>query len=504
MGVIQRQGIKDSIVAYFGVALGALNTLFIYTRIPEEVFGLFQFLVSTALIISMFLQLGMPNVALRFFPIFKTEDNKHHGFLAFLLLPALIGCIVFAIASLLFYPWIQSWLAQQNTDPLVQPFLPFVLPLAFFMVFSAILTQYIKNFLRIVIPTFLESVWVKIATGVLSLLVAYGLLQVVGFVSGIIFAYGVVTLGLLVYLRWLGQLHLKPNFAILDKPLVRRIGIFAFYGVLGSVGSSLMTYVDRTMITVLIPNSGLAETGIFSIVAYIGTTIDIPRKSLERITAPVVANAIEEQNWGHVADLYRRGSINLLIIGALLFLGIWLNIDSVFAIMSNGEKYAAAKDIVFILGISSLIDMTTSINTHIISYSRYFRFAFYVIIILAGLNILFNYLFIKSFSWGIEGAALATLTSIVVFNAAKFLFIYRKFQMQPFTLATFWVILIAGGVYFLASLLPSTGIAILDILYKSAIITVLYLFPILYFKLSPDLNQLLLRVWIPLRKRLRL
>lgn len=503
VGVIQRQGIKDSIVAYIGVALGALNTLFIYTLLPKGVLGLFQYLISTALIAAMVLQLGMTNVTIRFFPVFKTEDNRHNGFLGMLLLPPLLGVLLFVVAFVLLFPSIQTYLVQQGKDPLIQQYLPFLVPLAGFMVFNGLLTQYTKNFLRIVVPTLLESVWLKIATGTLALLFIYGIIQTFGFIAGIVLAYGVVTLGLFAYLRWLGQLSLKPNFLVLNRPLLRQIGIFAFYGILGSVGGSLMTYIDRTMIPLLVKD-GLDANGIFSIVAYIGTAIDIPRKSIEKITAPVVANAIEKEDWQHVEDVYRRSSLNLLIIGALLFLGVWLNMDSVFAVMKNGQDYLPYKNIVLILGISSLIDMVTSINTHIISLSRYFRFAFYLIVVLAGLNVGFNYLFMSKhiLDLGIQGAALATFTSIVVFNTAKFLFIYKVFKMQPFSRATLWILLLAAGVYGIVSLLPSTGIAIADILYKSFIITSLYLTPILYFRFSPDLNQLVLKIWTNAKKRL--
>lgn len=501
MGVIQRQGIKDSIVAYAGVALGAVNTLFIYTRIPADYFGLYNFLLSTSMLLGALLQMGMPNVSLRFFSTFRTEDNRHNGFLFLLLLPTLIAFGIFIIISFIIAPYFQENLIQSDKQ-LIAQFLYYLIPLAFFIAVNGILTYYIKNFLRIVVPTLLDSVWLKVAAGGLSLLLAYSIINLSGFVNGIVMAYGIVTLGLLLYARWLGQLNLRPNFAFLDKPLLRQIRIFALYGILGSVGGNLMTQIDRTMIPLLMEENGTAANGIFSIVAYIGTTIDIPRKSLEKIAAPAVAHAIAENDWAHVGDLYKRTSINLFVIGTLLFLGIWLNLDSIFAIMAEGEKYAPARNIVFILGIASLIDMVTSINTHIIAYSRYFRVAFYIILVLAGLNIGFNYLFIKTFGFGIEGAALATLASIVIFNGIKLFYIYRTFKMQPFSNNIFWVLVIGVLVFIVVSMLPHTGIALLDICYRSLTITILYIIPILYFRLSLDVNHLLLKIWNQVRQRL--
>lgn len=500
MGVIQRQGIKDSVVAYFGVVLGAVSTLFIYPLVPDEELGLFQYLVSTALIVGTVLQMGMPNVSLRFFPTFRTEDKRHNGFLFLLLSPSFLAFIVFILLFILFTPVIQRFLLQQQTDPLILQFLYFLVPLSIFMALNALLAYYIKNFYRIVIPGFLENVWLKVATGGLSLLLAYSIINLNHYIGGIVAAYGVVTLGLFAYTRWLGQLHLRPNLAFLNKPLLRQIGIFALYGILGSVGGNLMTHLDRALIPLLMGEEGTAANGIFTIVAYIGATIDVPRKSLERIASPTVANAIAEGNWAHVADLYKKTSINLFVIGGLLFLGIWLNLKDVFEIMPNGEKYVPYRNIVLIIGIASLVDMVTSINTHIIGYSRYFRFAFYLIVLLAGLNVGLLYVFIKVFNWGITGAALATLVSIMVFNTAKFVYIYFRFGMQPFTKATVGVLLIGVGVFGIVSLLPNLNSAILNILYKSAIITALYVLPILHFQFSPDLNQLVGRFFTPFRK----
>ena len=42
MGVIQRQGLKHTIVSYFGVLIGLFSTIFIYPRVPE-LYGLFIF-----------------------------------------------------------------------------------------------------------------------------------------------------------------------------------------------------------------------------------------------------------------------------------------------------------------------------------------------------------------------------------------------------------------------------------------------------------------------------
>ncbi len=507
MGIIQRQGIKDSIVAYLGAALGAINTLFVYPAfLSQTALGLFQFLVSWAMIVSPFLLLGAPNLVVRYFPIFRDEKKGHHGFLFLMLLLPLAGFTLFCVGILLFRKNILAWLEQEVQEPLMIEYGVYILPLALFVTLNILFINYIKNFFRIVIPSFLDNVFVKIATGLLSFLLFTHLLDLFGFVYGILITYGLVTIGLLAYTSYLGQLHLKPDFSMLRKAAVagisdtaarpqgqtlrKEMAVFGFYGILGSVSGAFMSHIDKGMISLLMGSKGLEFTGIYAIVNYIGTAIDIPRKSLEKITGPVIAQSIQEGDWSNVQKLYIKSSIIQLIAGCLLFLGIWCNLDDLFRIMPNGAVYSPWKAVVFTLSISCLIDMVTGINSQIIAYSRHFRFNFYLAIVLAGLNIVFNYLFIKTFGLGIQGAALATLTSIAIFNIVKYIFILWKFRLQPFTWKTLLVIGVSLFIFLFCTTLPDLGHPLLNILFKSLAITLLYVTALLYFQVSEDFTNL--------------
>ncbi len=488
MGIIQRQSIKDSIVTYVGVALGAVNTLFIYTLIPKEEIGLIEFLISWTMLLSPIIMFGSTNLAVRFFPVFQDAQKGHNGFLFLLLLLPSVGLSLFALVVWLFKEDVLAHLSTK--DPIIRQYLVFVLPLTLFFSFSTLFIHYIKNFYKIVIPTLLENVFVKVARGGLTLLYFFAFLSFSGLLIGIVGAYGLVLLGLILYTYYLEQLHLKPDFSSLRKPLVLDMGVFALYGILGSISGNLMQYIDKAMIPLLMSEQGSEANGIFAILGYIGTAIDIPRRSLEKIMAPVVSSSIQNNDWENIKKLYWKSSINQLIAGCLLFLGIWLNLDSFFDIMPNGDSYRPWRIIVLTLGMSAIVDMATGINSHIIAYSKYFRFNFYLVLILSLLNVMFNYLFIKTFELNIFGAALATLTSITVFNLIKYIFIYIRFGIQPFTWHTLWVILLSLGIYFVVSFVPDLGNPFLDIAVRSTLIAALFLSPVLYFRFSPDLNNL--------------
>ncbi len=499
MGVVQRQGIKDSIITYFGVALGAVNTLFIYPLIPKEELGLIEFLLSSVMLLAPFVLLGVTNLVVRYFPVFEDAKTGHHGFLFFMLLLPSVGLLCLGLGLWIFQVPVQSFLSAR--DVLVQEYAWYIFPLLFFFVFSTLFTHYIKNFLRIVIPTLLENVLVKIGRGAITLLYCLSVIRFSDLVGGVVGVYGLTLLGLVAYTYWLGQLHVKPDFRFVSKPLVREMGVFSFYGVLGSIGDSLLEWIDKVMIVLLLSQEGLGRLGVFTIVMYIGSVVDVPRRSIEKITSPIVAQAIQRNDWAQVRELYHKTALNQFIIGCLLLLGIWVNLDSLFDLMPADKQalYRAEKLIILLLGMRYIFDMATGINSQIIAYSKYFRMGFYFTLALAVLNIGFNYLFIKTLALDIRGAALATLVSISLFNVIKLWFIYHKLHMQPFTVPMLWVLPIAGAAYMAAYWLPGLGHPVFDIIVRSAIVGSIYLFGIFYLRLSPDINGLILRLIEKLR-----
>jgi len=66
MGVIQRQGLKSSIVSYIGVAIGAISTIYVYPY-ALEILGLFRAMFDGAVLIGIIVLMGSSIAAVRFF-----------------------------------------------------------------------------------------------------------------------------------------------------------------------------------------------------------------------------------------------------------------------------------------------------------------------------------------------------------------------------------------------------------------------------------------------------
>jgi O-antigen/teichoic acid export membrane protein len=231
---------------------------------------------------------------------------------------------------------------------------------------------------------------------------------------------------------------------------------------------------------------GLESNAIYTTAFYIATVIEIPRRALSQITMPLISKAFEQYEINEVAKLYRKTSINQFIIGSLVLIGVWINLDSIFSLMPKGENYELGKWIVIIVGSGKLIDMLCGPSSEIIVLSKYYQFNIILILTLATIVILSNNILIPLY--GIEGAAWGSALALVLFNLVKFIFIYIKYQIQPFEWATLKVLCIGILTYILNTFLPPQENIFIDIFFRSSVVTVFFSWLIIWSKASEDAN----------------
>src|SRR5690606_23659593 len=94
------------------------------------------------------------------------------------------------------------------------------------------------------------------------------------------------------------------------------------------------------------------------------------------------------------------------------------------------------------------------------------------LVVLALMSVTSNYLLIPVY--GIEGAAYGTALSLAVYNFLKCGFVFANLRLQPFTFSFIKVILIIAVVCALNYLLPVLDHPILDIGFRSSILTIAY------------------------------
>lgn len=494
MGIIIRQSVRQSVVQYIGIAIGLLSTLFVYPLALTEM-GLMRFIINTAQLATPFCLLGTQVLAVRFYPVFRDEATKHHGFLSLLHLIALAGVGFFVGVYALFSNEFATLFRDQPAEYL--PFLPYVAPMVFFMVMAFFHTSYASNFHKVVYPAIFNELGAKVGLPLLILAFYFGWIGLTAMMNGMLLLFGAVFLAHVLYLASIGQFNFRPpDWAFITKPLRKELFQFGSVNILSNWAFMLSNRIDIFMLGLLLGPGAFKGVGIYSIFFVMSEVIDTPRKALMNISSPIIADAWKREDRAHLKELYEKSSLNQFLAGWLLFLGIWAALEGLFVLMPNGEEVAAGRWVFFFLGLAKIAEMLTGVNALIIQHSRYFRFNFYSVLVLAAVNILNNLWLIPLF--GMLGAAISSFLSVTLFNLAKYVFLLVKMKMNPFskgTLIIFVTGLVALGLGYLVPVpTDNVWLAIAGLAGRSVVIAGVYIGVVLYLRVSGDLNEVVKRV----------
>lgn len=481
MGIIKKQSISGTIYSYIGVVLGFITIGVLYPRIfnTEEV-GLLRVLVSYAVLFSQFAGLGINTITVKLFPFFRDYDKKHHGYLGLALMVSTAGLVLSVAIFLLFKSYI---LADADVDAnLFARYYYYVVPLIIFsLLFNVFDTYYrvLYNAVKgIIYKEVIQRVFILMAIGLFYF-------ELIDFETTVVlYCIAIISPTILLFfsLIYNKQLFLKPDLGFIDKKMSREMLTVGFYGILASFSGVLVLNIDVIMVERML---NLSQAGIYTVTFFFGTLILIPLRTMGKIGSVVIADAWKRDDLATIDDIYKKSSITLSVVGILLFIGIWGNIDNIFSLIK--DEYLPGKMVILYIGIANLFDISVGVSPHIIVNSKYYRYLSYFLIGFAIMLIVTNLLLIPIY--GIVGAAIASLISKFIFNLVKFYFLYNKYKLQPFTIKYVYLIIIGLATYFISTLMPSFNNFIVDIILRSLLISVLFIVPVYFLKISEDLNQ---------------
>jgi O-antigen/teichoic acid export membrane protein len=480
MGIVRNQSIKNSISFYIGMAIGAINTVIIYPNVfndhPEH-FGLIQILIAYAILVSTFTTFGIPKTFVRFFPVIKEKGQLYF-------LSLIIPLLGFILSLLVYFLFKQQIFELLNASPLLKDNFFYIILLVFFIGFYDVLTAVSRSFLSAAAPIFINEVFLKVYSMLALLLHWFGYVDFSIFLKIYLFGY-FLKFAILFLIQWKND-RFSLAFSLNDLKL-KEISSFGLFVFVGGASVMLVTRLDMMMIGSMLD---LEQVAFYTVAFFIGNAIKVPGKSIAAISSPLVAKALEKQDYKETQTLYTKSSINQLIIAGVLFLCIWLNIDEIFSLLP--AKFQGGKWVVFYISIAQLFNMITGINGTIIVNSKYYRYDLYTNVILVLTTVITNYFLILKY--GIDGAAMATAISISLFNLIRLILIKVKMNMHPFSLQTIKTILLLFVMFFALDFLPNSSYAFVDIIWKSIVVFILVIPAIMYFKLSEDINKLIIEV----------
>ncbi|RAJ08398.1 O-antigen/teichoic acid export membrane protein [Chitinophaga skermanii] len=483
MGTIRHQGIQSTIITYLGVLIGAFNMLLFTKFLPPEVLGLTRLLNSIVAIFLTFSSLGSITMMNKFYPYYRDIlSPKQRDLFGIVIILCVIGFTAMCIGAFIFKSNIIA--SYQAQSPLFTVYFNAIFPYAFFFLIYGIIESYSFNQFKTVVPIFIREVLVRLLTTIIIVAFMLKFLHEAGFIITYTLIYGIAAAVLISYLIKLNLFQFSFKISSLTKKLRKKIiGLTSIiYG--GSLFSALAQNIDTLVISKV---NGLATTAVFDLSTYISNVIMIPQKSVIAISVPVLSKAWKDKDFGRIQRIYERSSLILLTYALLIFFVIWLNFDSAFTILGLPDKYREGKWVVFILGMMRIMDLGTGVNSQIIGTSNHWKFEFTTNLILVCLSIPLNYIMIVHYS--MIGSAIAQIFSLFVFNLIRFTYLYRKYDMQPFSKKTFYTVLLAVGGYIGAAFLLNFDNPYINVIAKSIFFVGIFIGGNIIFNISEDIQQ---------------
>lgn len=477
MGIVFKQSLNNTLVLFLGFGIGGINVLFLYTHFLEaEYFGLITFLLSSANMIMPLLVFGMQHTIIKFFSSYKVKEQQDNFLLTTLVLPMMV-IIPLSILGIVFYHQIAEFLARENI--IIKKYTYTIFFTSIFMGYFEVFYAWSRVQLKSVFGNFIKEVFARACVSLLLFAVYFDLLNEEQFVYAVVIVYLLRMIIMKLYafylyfpkVKWVG---LPQN--------MREIMSFSFYIIMAGSAGTILLEIDKFMIPQL---KHIAEVAYYSVGVYIASVIGIPSRAMQQIINPITAKELNNNNLEEVENLYQKSSLNLLIVGGLLFLLINTNIIELYKLIDKPE-YAVGVYVVLMISVSELIKLALGTNGAILTNSRYYKILFYYAIGMAVSVIILNRIFIELL--GIQGAALATLLVVAVFSALKILYVHIKMKMQPFTRKTVILLLLIGGLFLVFNFIELPFYAVLNILLKSMMITIIFIAVVLKLSLSEDLN----------------
>lgn len=483
MGIIQKQSIRSSFFIIIGFAIGAFNMLVLFPKFltPDQI-GLTRAMLDISVTLSTLCTLGTVSVVYKFFPFYNYYLDKKKNDLP--LITAIICLFGFSLVLLCGFIFKDFIVRKLGKAPEFAAYFYTVYPFTFLLLMFTWLEAFSWGLKKTVITNFLRETGVRMLTMVLIVLYALHLVSTNGFINLFSLLYLVPVIILLVVLIKTGRWQFSfTGISSVTRRLKSRMlafGLFVF-------GAQFLNVLSRTNDTIMIAGlKGLEETAVFAISSYIVAVLEIPQRSITAISIPVLAESWKNNDIKNIEHIYRKSVANLLVIGLALFGLIFLNAHNLTAFL--GESYSQVSTIVFVMGIAKVLDLGTGINGTIINTSNYWKFDFYTNVLYTILSLPLNFFLIRAY--GLYGAAFALVISLTLYNTVRFIFLYKKFGLQPYTGKSALALLIAFVVYGIVYLIPHFSNIYIDTFLRTILFSVLF-FPSAYIaKVAPDLNAI--------------
>ena len=487
MGIVVNQSYKNIIIISIALVIGGVNTLYFYpVFLKAEYYGLVVFLLATSNLLQPLISFGSQHTIIKYFSSYNSAKEKDVFMSSIIFLP-ILTIIPICYLVVQFHDIIASFLSLKN--PIIESYVWVIFLVAFATSYFEVFYSWARVQLKSVFGNFLKEIYPRVSIFILLLLVFFDIISKENFVW---YLTGFYYLRLLIMIAYSLKLY-TPNFYFKLPVNTKQILSYSIYIFLAGSAASILIDIDKFMIP---QKEAISQTAFYAVAVFIATVVEIPGRALFQIVNPLVAKALNTNNFTELKMLYKESSLNLLIISGLFFLLINLNIVPFYELMDN-PSYGTAVWVVLMISLSKLILMSFGCGPAILATSK-----FYKITLPFSIGMALSVYFLNDYLidlMGINGAALSTLIVVAVFTFLKIIYLKSKLNLSPYSFSSVKTLFIIGSLFLIFENIsfPFKGISLIII--NSLIIGLVYTLVVYYSNLSGTLNKFLMNVLSKLR-----
>ena len=479
MGIVFKQTSWNIVTITVAILIGGINTLYFYPEfLREQYYGLVVFLLATSNLLQPLMSFGAQHTIIKFFSSFKNIKEKDEFLSSIIFLPLFfILPVCFLVVQ--FHDLIAEFLSVKN--PIIKSYVWVIFLVSFATSYFEVFYAWSRVQFKSIFGNILKEIYPRIAVFILLFLVSIDILTKENFVWWLTGLYYIRLIIMIIYSLFL----YTPKFSVKIPNNFKEILSYSIYILLAGSAASFLIDIDKYMIP---QKQAISQTAYYAVAVFIATVVEIPGRAMFQIINPLVAKALNEENFIELKNLYSQSSENLLIVCGLFFLLINLNIDSFYMLLNN-QEYSNASLVVLIISSAKLIQMSFGCGPAILATSKFYKITLpFSIAMAVSVYFLNDYLIDL---YGINGAAISTFIVLLIFTVLKIIYIRYKVKLQPFNFNSIKIFTSILLIYFFNSYINLELSPLIEIIIRSIIILITYVLVIYFFVVSKKMKDLL-------------
>lgn len=419
---ILSHSLKSLLIKLFSMVLTLLVSVVLARTLTVQGYGQYTYAFSIISILIIPTSLGLPNLIVKYIAEYSInkEFSLMKGLIVFAIRFVVLSSIVLSIVS-----YIIAISLNENVPVLDLETFSFALLLLPTLALNSIVGAAIRGKGRVIIGQISHSIIYPLVFIVILLIYTNKFDQVLSpYTAMLIHAISISSAVLVnfVLIRYIFSKKVKEAKAEFQykKWFATALPLFITSGLL-----IISSKVDILMLGIM---TNQENVGIYSIATRGATVLGFAIQSVNAIMAPKYSALYACRNMTEIQKNYSLSSIIIIVITLPLALILVIFSKEILMVV-YGERYISGAFALSVLCIGQAINAFSGTNGTLLNMTGYEKISAYGVILSTIVNITMNMILIPS--KGMEGAAIASVVSFVVWNLMLSIVIYIKLNIIP-------------------------------------------------------------------------